>query len=137
MILIDTSVFSLALRRRSVELRTIERHVVEKWAALAQSGQAALVGPVRQEILSGIRSADVYNEIRAHLSRFPHFEVLRGDYDQAAAFFNTCLAKGVTGSNVDMLICAVAVRNAVPVFTIDTDFNLYVEHLPLRLHAPA
>ena len=57
-----------------------------------------------------------------------------GDYIAAAGFFNLCRSKGVQGSNTDFLICAVAVRAKVSIFTLDKDFDLFSKHLPIVLH---
>jgi hypothetical protein len=35
-----------------------------------------------------------------------------------------------------MLICAMAYRYDVPIFTTDPDFLGYAKHLPIRLHEP-
>ena len=40
----------------------------------------------------------------------------------------------VTGT--DLLICAVAVRHGLKIFTTDTDFAAYARHLPIKLHLP-
>jgi predicted nucleic acid-binding protein len=46
----------------------------------------------------------------------------RSDYERAAHVFNACRRKGIQGSNIDFLICAVAHRHAMPIFTLDRDF---------------
>lgn len=135
-VLVDTTVWSLALRRRSDQLSSLERGLVEHWAELVISGRAVLAGPIRQEILSGIRSPEVFEALRAKLLPFRYLEVLPQDYDQAALFFNLCRSKGVAGSHVDMLLCAVAYRYDVPIFSTDGDFPLYAPHLPIRLYKP-
>lgn len=135
-VLVDTTVWSLALRRRSHQLASEEKGLVEHWADLVISRRAVLTGPIRQEILSGIRSGDVFVALQEKLSTFPYLEILPDDYDQAARFFNHCRAGGISGSNVDMLICATAHRYGVPIFTTDPDFPLYAQHIPIRLHEP-
>ena len=135
-VLVDTTVWSLALRRRRGDLAAGEKRLVREWGRLVEGGEALLVGPVRQEILSGIRQDSDFEAVRRELSAFSYVPILPHDYDQAAAFFNTCRAKGVTGTAVDLLICAVASRLKVPIFTTDTDFKGYAKHLPIRLHKP-
>jgi predicted nucleic acid-binding protein len=93
------------------------------------------MGPIRQEILSGVRLSRDFITLQRVLSGFESLEVQETDYDQAAGYFNACQSHGITASDVDMLICAVAARNRVPVFTTDNDFKLYAERLPVRLHA--
>jgi predicted nucleic acid-binding protein len=135
-VLIDTTIWSLALRRRAHQLSSAETGLVEEWKDLVTSGQAVLTGPVHQEVLSGLRSAEVFEALREKLSFFRYLENLPGDYVQAARFFNLCRSRGVAGSHIDMLICAMAYRYGVPIFTTDPDFSGYAKHLPIRLHEP-
>lgn len=135
-VLVDTTVWSLALRRRSDDLSGREREFVEEWRDLTGDGSVALVGPIRQEILSGIREAAVFDRVRDHLSAFRHLKIMARDYDEAAAMFNRCRRAGIQGTSIDMLICAVSSRLSVPIFTTDADFIGYATHLPIRLHEP-
>ena len=57
-VLVDTSVWSLSLRRSSTKRSEQERVIVAELGALVEDGRAAIIGPVRQELLSGIRGAD-------------------------------------------------------------------------------
>ena len=136
MILVDTSIWSLALRRRPTVLTAAEARLVEEWAHLVSEGVAGLIGPIRQEILSGVRRPEAFQALRRELSDVPHLGIDAVDYDRAAEFFNVCRARGVTGGPIDMLISAVAYRHGVPIFTVDTDYARYARHIPLRLHAP-
>ena len=136
MVLVDTSIWSLALRRRPLALSGAETRLVDEWTDLVSEGLAGLVGPVRQEILSGVRRSEVFQALRRELSDFPHLGVDAVDYDRAAEFFSVCRARGITGGPIDMLISAVAYRYRVPIFTVDTDYVQYARHIPLRLHVP-
>jgi len=91
---------------------------------------------VRQEILSGIKSHAHFRTLRDHLRPFPDIELTIGDFESAAEFDNLCRGKGVQGSNIDFLICAVAVRRQMPIFTTDADFTLFQQYLPIKLHSP-
>lgn len=135
-VLVDTTIWSLALRRRSAQLSLEEQSLVAAWADLVTSGRCVLTGPIRQEVLSGIRSEATFLALQEQLSNFRYLEILPADYDQAARFFNTCRSHGITGSHVDMLICATASRYEVPIFTTDPDFSYYAQQLPLRLYKP-
>jgi predicted nucleic acid-binding protein len=134
MVLVDTSIWSLALRRRAAALSTEEGRLVQEWTRLVAEGMAALIGPIRQEILSGIRRIEAFQALRRTLLDFPHLHIAAEDYDRAAEFFNVCRARGVTGGPIDMLIASVAYRHTTPVFATDVDFTMYARHLPLRLH---
>ena len=135
-VLIDTPVWSLALRRAPAALSAREQAIVQAWAALVRAGRAALIGPVRQEVLSGLRDPRTFDRLNDRLSDFEDLSLETGDYVQAAAFFNTCRSHGVTGSAVDLLICAAARRHSVPIFSTDTDFRRYARLLRVRLYSP-
>src|SRR5438128_13174 len=62
---------------------------------LIDEGRAAIVGPIRQELLSGIRDRATFDRLRAHLGSFPDEPIAQADYERAAQHFNTCRAKGV------------------------------------------
>ena len=133
-VLVDTTIWSLALRRRRDALTRDQVRLVDEWRALVLDGRAGIIGPVRQEVLSGVRSTEVFDRLRHHLAGFDCIEVGLDDYDQAARFYNTLRSSGVAGGGVDLLICAVASRAGVPIFTTDRDFRRYADHLPIRLH---
>jgi predicted nucleic acid-binding protein len=129
-VLVDTSVWSLALRRRkpaqnpeAEELRRlIAVHVVE------------IIGPIRQEVLSGVRDSVQFDDLETHLDAFVDLPLAAEDYVTAAKFYNLCRAKGIQGSNTDFLICAVAVRRDLSVFTADGDFPNFAKCLPIVMH---
>ncbi len=135
-ILIDTPVWSLALRRAAADLHARERRVVDAWGEIVRSGDAVLIGPVRQELLSGIRGRKTFRLLADRLADFPDLAIDGVDYIQAATFFNHCGASGVTGSAIDLLICAVAHRHEARILTVDSDFIRYAKHLPILLIGP-
>lgn len=126
----DTSVWSEALRRarRSASERVRELH------SLILEHRVDIIGPVRQEVLSGIRHEAQFEALKRHLAAFPDIPLETEDFVEAAKFFNACRAKGVQGSNTDFLICAVAARRQISVFTADRDFKRFALHLPVVLH---
>lgn len=132
-VLVDTSVWSLAFRRRGGSLNPDEQRTLERWKALVNSGAAVLMGPIRQELLSGIPHHADFDSLLEVLSSFEEIPVLSADYVMAARFFNRCRSKGISGTFVDLLICAVAHRTDLPIFAHDRDFDRYAEHLPIRL----
>ena len=129
-VLVDTCVWSLALRRGGDS----GAKPVEEFRSLIADKRVQMIGAIRQEILSGIREEAQFKELEARLSAFPDLQVDSEDYVTAARFFNMCQAKGIQGSNTDFLICAVAVRHRLAIFTIDKDFAQYARHLPIVLH---
>lgn len=128
-VLIDTSVWSLALRRKAPQ-----HAAVDELRRLVAAGRAAMVGIVRQEILSGIRDAAAFERLREQLRAFPDEPVDTGDHERAAAFYNACRAKGVQGSNTDFFLCALSVNHRMPVLTTDVDFTRYAALLSIELH---
>jgi len=126
-VLVDTSVWSLALRRKE------QGEAVNKLTNLILESMVVMIGPVRQELLSGISDRAVYDNLRSKLQSFEDLKITTLDYETAADFFNTCRKKGVQGSHIDFLICAVAYNNKLFIFTTDQDFLRYAKHLPLRL----
>jgi predicted nucleic acid-binding protein len=131
-VLIDTSVWSLALRRR----RGSPEPAAQELAELIREGRAAIVGPVRQELLSGVPSPQQYETLRDYLRPFPDVPLETGDYEEAAVYFNRCRARGIQGSNTDFLICAAAARRRLAILTTDEDFGRFARLLPIHLHAP-
>ena len=129
-VLIDTSVWSLSLRRgehaqnpEAGELRRlIAAHVAE------------IIGPIRQEVLSGVRDTAQFDRLQSHLAAFADLPLLAEDYVAAAKFYKLCRSRGIQGSNTDFLICAVAVRYDLAVFTTDGDFPHFARCLPVVLH---
>jgi predicted nucleic acid-binding protein len=135
-VLIDTSVWSLALRRKNESLNTNERFLVAELSELIREGRARMIGLVRQELLSGIKTTEQYEKLRLHLRSFPDEVVDTSDYEEAAKAGNRCRAKGVVVSIADILLCAVANKRLWTIFTTDPDFSNYAKVLPLRIHAP-
>ena len=129
-VLVDTSVWSLALRRR---VRT-EDPVVQELRALVDEGRVAMIGPIRQELLSGLRTTEAFERLRDHLQPYTDEQLETADFERAAEHFNTCRARGVQGSNTDFLICAVAERRNLPILTTDADFSRFAAVLPITLH---
>lgn len=80
---------------------------------------AAIVGPIRQEILSGIRDPAQFVKTEALLDPFLDEEIVPADYLQAARLFNLCQDHGVQCGPVDILLCAVAARLRYGILTND------------------
>jgi len=132
-IIVDTCVWSLALRHNGTGKQSI--HVTEL-ENLIFDHRVQLIGPVQQELLSGIRQEAQFEKLQKSLRSFPNLPITTADYVLAAKFFNLCRSKSVQGSNTDFLICALAVQNSVPIYTTDRDFEYFVKHLPITLHQP-
>ncbi len=132
-VIVDTCVWSAALRRTGFN---DNNDIVNELKEVIREGRVQMIGPVRQELLSGIKTIKQFDKLRTVLSSFPDLIIQTQDYEKAADFYNKSRRKGVQGSNTDFLICAIAVNNLMSVFTIDNDFKLFKEHIPIKLHIP-
>ena len=72
--------------------------------------------------------------MRERLEAFPDIPIETADYERAALCFNQCCTHGIQGANTDYLICALALRLGLPVFSLDCDFPRYAKILRVRLH---
>ena len=133
-VLVDTPVWSLALRRKPGDLNAREQALTHALSELIREGRAQIMGVVRQELLSGIREAEKFDRLRNYLRAFDDPQMDVRDYEDAARMHNRCRARGIAGSAIDFLICAVAQRRDWQVFTTDTDFERYQKVLPLKLY---
>lgn len=133
-VLVDTSVWSMALRRKAAGSN---EPLTSDLASLIEDGRVVIIGPIRQELLSGIKDRAQFERLREHLRAFRDMAVTTEDHEEAAAFFNECRNRGIQGSNTDFLICAVAVRNGFSIFTTDEDFEHFAKVLPISLYSDA
>ena len=137
MVLVDTPVWSLALRRRVVDLSQPELRLTQRLNELVREGRVQLLGTTRQEVLSGIREETQFQRIRVHLRPFEDVMLVADDYEEAARMSNRCKRSGIASSAADMLICAVSDRRRWQILSTDRDFVHYERVLGLRLHALA
>ena len=129
-VLIDTCIWSLALRGKSPR----DISVSEELTKLIYSEKAKIIGPIRQEVLSGYSDIKQYNKLKDKLMYFPNELIIDEDYLSAARFSNLCRQKGIQGSHIDFLICAVANRLKMSIFTYDKDFEFYSQLIPITLY---
>ena len=132
-VIVDTSVWSLALRRNQDN----PSQSVAKLRDLIADGRVIMLGVVRQEILSGLRHLEQFNRLKEYLRAFPNLKLSMRDYELAAEFYNTCRSQGIQGSNADFLICAVAAERNHAILTTDLDFENFKPYLPIVLLSPA
>jgi len=132
-VLVDTSVWSLALRRNRRDLSRDQLRVLSLLQELVIEGRAQLLGIVRQELLSGIRHQQQFERLRTALRAFEDVKITTSDHEEAAAISNRCRSAGIAGHPIDFLICAVALRRKWAILTLDDDFQRYGRQLPLEL----
>ena len=129
-VLVDTCIWSHALRSKNPEFEA----EVKSLETLIADQRVLIIGAIRQEVLSGYSDLNKFETLKAKLNYFENTPILDEDYITAAKFYNQCRQKGVQGSHIDLLICAVAVRLSIPIFTSDKDFGFYQQHLPIKLY---
>jgi predicted nucleic acid-binding protein len=130
-VLVDTCIWSQVLRRKSpnTELAAVLEDLI-------RDGRVAVIGPIRQELLSGISSTVQFKKLTSALTAFEDINLTTDHFIRAAEFCNLCRGKGVQGSTTDFLICAVAHIERLLILTTDSDFKNYQQYLPIALYAP-
>ena len=137
MVLVDTPVWSLALRRKASDLIASERQLVHMLQQLVDEGRVRLLGSVRQELLSGLREEAQFRRLQNYLRAFPDIALAAEDYEEAARASTQCRQAGIGSSPVDMLICAVAQRRGWQIFSTDRDFAQYGRVLSIPVFSPS
>jgi predicted nucleic acid-binding protein len=127
-VLVDTCVWSEALRKPLGNPETIG-----KLTRLIQNGEAVLIGPIRQELLSGIKNKSHFDTLSQALRFFDDVPITRQHYEYAAELFNLCRENGVSGTAIDLLICAVSKQERCPIFTTDRDFESFSRVIGLEI----
>lgn len=135
-VLVDTPIWAFALHRWVSHRSADEELHARELAGLIRDKRALLLGPVRQEVLSGIRDRLMFERLRLRLRDFDDEVLTTADFEEAARCSNRCRAAGIAGSATDFLLCAAALRRGAPIYTTDRDFAHYARHLPIELHHP-
>jgi len=128
-VLIDTCVWSSVLRHKKPD-----NELAVQFKNLLNDGRIAIIGLVRQELLSGIPAVSEFNRLRKVLTAFDDIPLRTEHFVKAAEFCNTCRSNGIQGSTIDFLICAVAYLEDLIIFTVDKDFESYHRYLPIQLY---
>jgi predicted nucleic acid-binding protein len=137
-ILVDTCIWSLALRRRDKTSLSVEgQRLVARLAEAIQDGNVVMVGPIRQEVLSGIKDESHFVKTKGLLDPFPDEALSTADYIEAARLFNLCRSHGVQCGPVDMLICSVAIRMQCSILTSNEGLTRCIDVLRKSKLLPA
>lgn len=129
-LLVDTSVWSLALRRDSPALEPEVQMLLD---ALAGSDIVVTTGLVLQELLQGFNGAKAKAAIIDRFSALALVQPDRADYIAAAEVRNTCRRAGVQVGTVDALIAQICIRNDLTLLTTDQDFTHAARHCALKV----
>lgn len=131
-LLVDTSVWSLALRR-DVEVEEPEVHALKE--ALG-SAVVVTTGLVLQELLQGFAGAKASEQIVERFSALALVQPDREDHIAAAGLRNICRRAGVQIGTVDALIAQLCITHELVLLSTDQDFAHAAKHCALKLWAP-
>ncbi|WP_029462443.1 type II toxin-antitoxin system VapC family toxin [Serpentinimonas barnesii] len=129
-LLIDTSVWSLALRR---DAEATGPEVQELKDALCGAEVVVTTGLVLQELLQGFRGAKAQTLIIERFAALPVLQPDREDHIGAAMLRNACRQAGVQIGTIDALLAQLAIRHDLTLLTTDQDFTHAAKHCPLRV----
>ena len=129
-LLVDTSIWSLALRRKSTIVNT---EALTLRTLIEQGADIYLLGIILQEILQGIKNPKDFLQLKEYLEAFPLIELTREDYVNAAELKNILIKKGKQISTIDALIAHTAISRDLYLFTADDDFTHIAKYTKLQL----
>jgi predicted nucleic acid-binding protein len=129
-LLVDTSVWSLAFRR---DRPPADPEVAYLRHALLSGADIATTGIVVQELLQGIRGPKQRERLVERLQALPTVDPDRHDHVRAAEIHTACRQRGVQLGTIDALLVALCVRHDLTLLSTDRDFEHAVRHVPLRL----
>ena len=129
---VDTSVWSLALRRdqpaRGAEVGMLVRAI--------ESGETLLTtGLVLQELLQGFAGPKSRDQLIERFSALPLIVPDRDDHIRAAEFSNHCRRKGVQIGTIDALLAQLCLSHDLTMLSADEDFRRVAEHSRLKVWA--
>ena len=128
--LVDTSVWSLALRRSEP---VAEREVSRLREALFARESIYTTGLILQELLQGFRGPRQRDAILHRFSALPTITPDRDDYIEAAEVRNRCRRNGVQLGTIDALLAQLAIRHELVLLSTDQDFRHAAAHVPLKV----
>ncbi len=129
-VIVDTCIWSLLLRRANqAKLNSQEQKMVAELKEAIRDQRAAIIGPIKQELLSGIRDKAWFAKTADLLDPFFDEQITTEDYVEAARLFNLCRDHGVECGPVDILICTVAIRSSYGILTPDQGLTRCIEVL--------
>jgi predicted nucleic acid-binding protein len=132
-LLVDTSVWSLALRRDAPGTEP-EVHLLKD--ALMGADSVVTTGLVLQELLQGFSGPKSRAQIIERFAALPLVQPDREDHVAAADLRNTCRKAGVQVGTIDALLAQLCIRHDLTLLSTDNDFKLAARHCGLRVWAP-
>ena len=130
-IVVDTSVWSLVLRRHHVNDK--DPYVVTFRNRIERGDGLHLIGTILQELLDGVATDSDFERLVKLLTPFPLVPFKRDTYVEASRLRNRCRRKGIQASPADFLIAACCIENGYPLLTSDHDFTRISKQSELTL----
>jgi predicted nucleic acid-binding protein len=127
---VDTSVWSLALRRDTPDLTP---EVARLRQALRGAEPVFTTGLILQELLQGFRGPRAHTAIVERFSALPFLRPEREDHIAAAELRNDCRRRGVQVGTIDSLLAQLCIRFELTMLTTDVDFARIAEHHALSV----
>jgi len=132
-LLVDTSVWSLALRRDQVSSAPEVRALRE---ALEGGDTVLTTGLILQELLQGFAGPRARSDIIERFAALPLLAPDRQDHIDAAELRNRSRRTGFQIGTVDAILAQLCIRHELALLTTDNDFLLAAAHCPLRVWRP-
>jgi len=129
-LLVDTSVWSLALRRNSPPDIA---PVAELRRAIAAGETIVVTGLILQELLQGFSGPRAGDQIIARFAALPLLTPQRSDHVDAAQLRNACRRGGLQIGTIDALLAQLCIRHDLTMLSTDKDFTAIAERSPLKL----
>ncbi len=131
---VDTSVWSLALRRDTAP----EGPEVQRLREALGGGEAIYTtGIVLQELLQGFRGPKAKTRIVERFGALAMIVPVRDDYIDAAELRNKCRRHGIQVGTIDALLAQLCIRHKLIMLATDHDFSHMTKWTPLQLWCPS
>ena len=127
---VDTSVWSLALRRDAIPQAAPVRTLIR---AIEAGEPLMTTGLVLQELLQGFSGPRAREQILDRFSAVPLLVPDREDHVSAADLRNTCRRAGVQIGTIDALLAQLCIRHGLTMLSTDADFGRIAGHSALKL----
>ena len=129
-LLVDTSVWSLALRRDG---STESKEVIALRDALDGADSVVTTGLVLQELLQGFSGPRDKEAIIERFGALPLVQPDRQDHIAAAEVRNLCRRNGVQVGTIDALLIQLCGRYELTLLSVDKDFTNAAPYVPFKL----
>jgi predicted nucleic acid-binding protein len=131
-VLVDTSVWSLALRRDAPPAVP----EVDQLRRSLETGAVYCTGLILQELLQGFAKPRAHGQIIERFRALPLLVPDREDHIHAAGLRNQCRRKGIQTGTIDALLAQLCVRYELTMLSTDKDFRNIASVVPLTVWNP-